>query len=125
MYSKIPMPKPSWDDRDMEYVFCFFPLVGVAVGAVFLLWWKLALWLGLSAVMTAAGCVILPLLITGGIHLDGFCDTSDALASHQSRERKLEILKDSNIGAFALIDCAVYLLALFACWCQGVRLSAG
>lgn len=40
----------------------------------------------------------------------GYMDTVDALASHQSRECKLEILKDPNCGAFAVIYCGVYLL---------------
>ena len=42
--------------------------------------------------------------------MDGFCDTVDALSSRQSRERCLEIMKDSRAGAFAVIFCAVFLL---------------
>lgn len=42
--------------------------------------------------------------------MDGYMDTVDALASHQPRERKLEILKDPNCGAFAVIYCCIYLL---------------
>ena len=68
--------------------------MGAAVGLLLALWAALAQWLGLGAAVTAAGCLAVPLLVTGGIHLDGFCDTADALASHQSRERKLEILKE-------------------------------
>ena len=43
--------------------------------------------------------------------MDGYMDTVDALASHQSRERKLDILKDPGCGAFAVIYCGIYLLA--------------
>ncbi len=46
--------------------------------------------------------------ITGGLHADGFMDTMDAIHSYQPKERKLEILKDSLIGAFAVIMLAVY-----------------
>lgn len=42
--------------------------------------------------------------------MDGFLDTQDALSSYQPKERRLEILKDSHAGAFAIISCAVYLL---------------
>ncbi len=49
-----------------------------------------------------------PLLLTGGFHVDGFMDTMDAFHSYQPKERKLEILKDSHIGAFAVIMLAVY-----------------
>ena len=50
--------------------------------------------------------------------MDGFMDTVDALASRQSRERKLEIMKDSACGAFAAIYCGVYLLLSFGLYHQ-------
>ena len=48
------------------------------------------------------------LLVTGGIHMDGYMDTMDALHSYGNREKKLEILKDSHIGAFAVIMTVLY-----------------
>ena len=68
----------------------------------------------------AVRALLLPVAVSGGIHLDGFCDTCDALSSHQSRERKLEILKDSNTGAFAIICCCLYLICFFAVWCEAL-----
>ena len=57
----------------------------------------------------AAACrAAIPLLITGGFHVDGFMDTMDAVHSYQPKEKKLEILKDSHIGAFAVIMLAAY-----------------
>ena len=50
------------------------------------------------------------LLVTGGIHLDGFMDTTDARSSYGDREKKLAILKDSHVGAFAVIGCSFYLI---------------
>ena len=64
--------------------------------------------------LKGAGLALLPVLVTGGIHLDGFCDTADALASHAPREKKLEILKDSHCGAFAVIGAGCYLIFLTA-----------
>ena len=117
MYSKIPMPHVEWDKRSLSWALCAFPLVGVVIGAVLYGWLVLADFLGFTA-LKAAGAVALPLALSGCIHLDGFCDTCDALSSHQSRERKLEILKDSHTGAFAIICCGLYLLLLFAAWHQ-------
>lgn len=116
MYSKIPMPYIDWDEDSMKWVFCFFPLVGVVIGGVLFLWLKLAVLLSLGSSLTALGALLIPLMISGGIHLDGLCDTCDALGSHQSRERKLEILKDSHIGAFGVMGCVLYLIALYALW---------
>ena len=53
----------------------------------------------------AVGALILliPILVTGGFHLDGYMDVKDALSSFADREKKLEILKDPNVGSFAII----------------------
>ena len=110
-YSAIPVPQFEWNDRNMKYAICFFPAVGIFCGAALWGWFALAKLLGISSFFFAMVATCLPLLITGGIHMDGYMDTVDALASHQSRERKLEILKDPNCGAFAVIYCGVYLLA--------------
>ena len=123
MYSKIPVPQVEWDQKSLSWALCWFPLVGVVIGAVLLGWmliWDL-LELGM---LGAAGALLLPLLLSGAIHLDGFCDTCDALSSHQNRERKLEILKDSHTGAFAIICCGLYLLLFFAAWREVDRAPA-
>ncbi len=105
MYSRIPMPRVDWEEKNMRYVLCFFPWVGLVVGGGMYGLWLLRTWLGVFIpfpVFVLTGTV-LPVLITGGIHMDGFMDTMDALCSNQGRERKLEILKDPHTGAFACI----------------------
>ncbi len=120
MYSKIPVPKVRWTNEAMQYTFCFFPLVGVAEGA--LLWGMGMVLYGLRdrnrlpAIFVAIVLTILPLLVTGGIHMDGFLDTTDARRSYQEPEKKLAILKDPHTGAFALIGLGVYLLWSVAVW---------
>jgi adenosylcobinamide-GDP ribazoletransferase len=109
-YSRIPMPQVEWSDENRKYSMCFFPLIGAVIGL--LLWGWLCLCDALKVGILLKGAVgaIIPLLVTGGIHMDGFMDTSDAIASWQTRERRLEILKDTHTGAFAVIGCAGYLL---------------
>ena len=55
----------------------------------------------------------LPVLVSGGIHTDGFIDTVDALSSYGDKEKKLEILKDTHTGAFAIIGAVMYYLLFF------------
>lgn len=112
-YSIIPVPQFEWDEDVTRYAICFFPFVGVLCGGALWLWCFEAKAFGIGAVFFAAIAVSLPLLVTGGIHLDGFMDTVDAVFSHQSRERRLEIMKDPNCGAFAVIYCGIYLLIEF------------
>ena len=112
-YSRIPMPQVEWNEKNMRHTLAFFPLVGAAVGLIFWLVDVIGYQLGLGMVLRSALLTAVPVVVTGGIHLDGYCDTVDALASHASREKKLEILKDSSAGAFAVIWCAVWFLAYF------------
>ncbi len=80
----------------------FFPLVGLVVGGL------LAVFdLAVRAFWNpdAAGLldVIFLIVITGAFHLDGLADTADGLFSHRPRERMLEIMKDSRIGAMGVV----------------------
>lgn len=118
MYSKIPMPKTDWTKENMKYAMCFFPLVGIPIGLVIYLWWFLCHQLSIGVTLFSVGMTLIPLFITGGIHLDGFLDTMDAKSSYQPIERKLEILKDPHAGAFAIISCSLYLLLTFGLWSE-------
>ena len=110
IYSKIPMPRFNWESEDMKYHLCFFPWVGAVIGGSEWLWYFLCKQreLGMGAYVSIA--IVIPILITGGFHLDGFMDSCDALHSYQDKEKKLEILKDPHIGAFAVICLAGYFL---------------
>lgn len=112
------MPLADWEKANMRYVMCFFPLVGAAVGAAVFGVDKLCAWLSVPPLLTAVFLILLPILISGGIHLDGFMDVCDALGSGQERERKLEIMKDSHVGSFAVLGLAVLLLLNLGAWYQ-------
>lgn len=110
IYSKIPVPQFAWEEEDMEYMMCFFPWIGGAIGLVFYGWLALCEKVQIGALCRACVAVAIPLTISGGFHVDGYMDTMDAFHSYQSREKKLEILKDSHIGAFAAIMLILYYL---------------
>lgn len=114
MYSRVPMPQIQWTRERMRYAMCFFPLIGVFTGGAVLCFFLFSKHLGAGEIFVSLGGAALPLLITGGIHMDGFLDTTDARRSFLSRERKLEILKDPHTGAFAVIGCSLYLISYAA-----------
>lgn len=114
MYSRIPMPKVEWSEKGMKYAMCFFPFVGIVLGLLmYACLWFLS-WISASQLTRAVVLTVLPVMLTGGIHVDGWIDTSDALQSWQTTERKLEILKDPHVGAFGVIRCVVYFLITLA-----------
>ena len=117
MYSRIPMPMFEWKEEDMKYAMCFFPAIGMVIGAVFYGMFLLLSWLLPGSFLAAGILLAVPIFITGGIHMDGFMDTCDARASYGDREKKLAILKDTHTGAFAVIFGALYLI-LYAAACM-------
>ena len=88
----------------------FFPVVGALIGGLV----TLALWLvgGLLGWQLGAGVagVIVLTWVTGGLHLDGFGDAMDGLYGGRTRERMLEIMKDTQLGAFGVIAVCLALL---------------
>lgn len=118
MFSAIPVPQFDWNEKNMRYAMCAFPLIGAVCGAL----WYLCGALPLPALVRAGGFCLIPVWVTGGIHLDGYADTCDALSSYGDREKKLEILKDPHCGAFAVIRLCSYFLAYFAL-CTAVQFT--
>jgi len=118
MYSKLPMPRVEWSKKGMRYSMCFFPLVGGVIGLC-----SVGIYFGMRALnfgtmLMAAVLTVLPILLNGGIHMDGFLDTVDARRSYKPKEEKLKILKDPHAGAFAIIYGGVYFLLTFGAFCE-------
>lgn len=111
LYSTVPIPSKTWDDRLRGRVIGWLPLVGVLVGVLVFL----AACLPIPALIRGAFLCAIPLIVTGGIHLDGFADTHDALASHAEVQTKQRILHDPHIGAFGVMYTCLYLVVYFAC----------
>ena len=62
----------------------------------------------------AAGLIIFEMFLTGGLHCDGFMDTADGVFSGRSRERMLEIMKDSRVGAFGAMAFSLIILLKYS-----------
>ena len=113
-YSVIPVPRFDWSEENMRISLCFLPVVGLIEGLLLFSWQFFCDRSDTENILFASGAAIIPLLLTGGIHMDGYCDCVDALSSRRDRAGMLEILKDPHIGAFAAIFCAIYLITVFA-----------
>ena len=119
MYSRIPVPTVDWNEKNMKYAMCFFPVVGVITGLLQAGAGYLILeYTSFGKLFFAAVMTLIPVLVTGGIHLDGYADPIDALSSYGDREKKLQILKDPHTGAFAVIGLCVYFVAVLALWSE-------
>jgi len=117
-YTAFPVAVRDWKPEAMRYALYFLPLCGLPSFALLVGWGMLCQWLGVGTFLFAAVATILPILVTGGIHMDGFMDTVDALSSRTDREKMLDIMKDPRTGAFAVIFCCTMFLALFGAFSQ-------
>lgn len=113
-YSRIPMPTVNLDSDDMKYSLIFFPFIGALIGAVQYVIFLLSKAYSIPNFFTAVAFAVLPILVTGGIHIDGYMDTMDAFNSYGDKDKKLAIMKDPNTGAFAVIYFAVYFSSYIA-----------
>ncbi|MBO7690931.1 MAG: adenosylcobinamide-GDP ribazoletransferase [Clostridia bacterium] len=114
MFSRVPAKQVTWTEDNRRYAMLAFPAVGIVLGLCWMALTALCAHLEVPALLTGALLTALPLLVVGGIHLDGYADTWDALASHGDREEKRRILKDPHTGAFAIIHLVVFFLLWFA-----------
>lgn len=114
MFCAIPCPLKRWDEGAKGYMLLLLPVIGAMLGAL----WALAAFLlrlaSLPGLMAAGLLTVIPYLLTGFIHLDGYMDCSDAILSRRDIEERRRILKDSHTGAFAVIALAVLLLLAFS-----------
>jgi adenosylcobinamide-GDP ribazoletransferase len=109
-FTRIPLPSARrWDPESLQHAAAWFPFVGWIVGGVAggvyfaaSLVWPPLVASGLSLAST--------LLLTGAFHEDGFADVCDGFGGGTTRERTLEIMRDSRVGAFGAIGIAVMLL---------------
>jgi adenosylcobinamide-GDP ribazoletransferase len=110
----LPIPG-SWGaaEDDLARSVPFFPIVGLALGAASggLAW---AMSLAAPPLLSAVVLVVVLMAFSGCLHLDGLADTADGFLSSRSRERILEIMKDSRIGAMGVIAIVAVVLVKFA-----------
>jgi len=80
-----------------------FPLVGLGIGLFGAIILIFARSVGLGPVLSAVLGIAAIIAITGGLHEDGLADAADGLAAGRDREAKLAIMRDTRIGAFAVL----------------------
>ncbi|MFS0727946.1 adenosylcobinamide-GDP ribazoletransferase [Paenibacillus sp. 1P07SE] len=112
--TRLPLPlRPAFTPEAASRSLGWYPLAGLAVGALL----ALAAW-GISSLVPPLPAAVLILAVwtalSGGLHLDGWMDTADGVLSHRSRERMLEIMRDSRVGAMGAIAGVLLLLYKFS-----------
>lgn len=114
LLSRLPLPRVALDTTRSAQAAWAWPLVGLVVGGIGAGVAGIALGLGLPAAVAAALCLVAMALATGGLHEDGLADSADGLWGGQSSERRLEIMRDSRVGAYGVLALCLTMLLRFA-----------
>lgn len=108
LLTRLPVPDHQGTGAASAWA---WPLVGAALGAIAALGAGLALWLGFTPGVVAALVLALGAILTGGLHEDGLSDTADGLFGGWTRQRRLEIMKDSRVGSYGVLALVIVTLA--------------
>lgn len=108
--TRLPLPQVAADRDDFAAAIRYYPLVGLAIGAIVAAsGWIGGLidpWVGALAALGAW------VAVTGALHLDGLSDLADGLgASHRDRARLLAVMADPHVGSFGVVAIVLQLLA--------------
>jgi adenosylcobinamide-GDP ribazoletransferase len=109
-FTRFPLPRIDFNGLTLAGSLWAAPIAGLVVGIICGTTFALAAWLGLATGPSAALALAAGLLVTGALHEDGLSDTADGFGGGTSRERKLEIMRDSRIGAYGACALVMSLL---------------
>jgi adenosylcobinamide-GDP ribazoletransferase len=108
LLTRLPVPDHRGTGAGSAWA---WPVVGAVLGAIGAGVAGLALWLGLTPGVAAVLVLVAGAMLTGGLHEDGLSDTADGLFGGWTRERRLEIMKDSRVGSYGVLALVLVTLA--------------
>ena len=113
LLTRLPLPAPADFSRGARAAWAY-PLAGAILGLLAATVASLLLGLGVPGLMVAALTLATLLFTTGALHEDGLADTVDGLWGGWDRKRRLEIMKDSRIGAYGVLALTLSVLTRLA-----------
>ncbi|NLY20307.1 MAG: adenosylcobinamide-GDP ribazoletransferase [Tissierellia bacterium] len=110
--SRIPIPiAVDFNKENLKSAVLFFPLVGLVLGGIVGITVSI---LGRFSIEIAALVgVIINIVLTGGLHIDGLSDMCDGFFSNKDREQIIEIMHDSRVGSFGVLSIVLLVLAKY------------
>ncbi|CDX12936.1 cobalamin 5'-phosphate synthase [Mesorhizobium sp. ORS 3324] len=112
-FTRLRLPSSDFGDRSLADAIWAAPFAGLAVAIIGALAYAIASGLGVATGPAAALALAATMLATGCLHEDGLSDIADGFGGGRTREKKLEIMRDSRIGAYG---AAVLVISLLIRW---------
>ncbi|MBQ1471197.1 MAG: adenosylcobinamide-GDP ribazoletransferase [Eubacterium sp.] len=112
-FTVLPCPYKRWDSKLNNLMLALLPVVGAVIGGLWmLLFWVLRI-AAIPSQLTTLAATFYIYAVCGFMHMDGFMDCNDAILSRRPLEDRQRILKDSTVGAFAVVTVVFLVLAFF------------
>lgn len=111
--TRLYVPKVEYNEEKLGKAMKFFPFVGLIIGLFLYFAALISLKLTKSIEITVVLLLLVEIILTGGIHLDGLSDTFDGIFSYRSKQKMLEIMKDSRVGVNGVLSLIMYFLLKF------------
>lgn len=109
--TRLPIPvNPEFDSKELGKSMKFFPIVGIVIGIILYAVYFLFSQFIISSYLLAAIVVVTEVILTGALHIDGLADTFDGIFSYRSKQKMLEIMKDSRLGTNGGIAIVLYFI---------------
>jgi len=112
--TRIPIQVKDIKTADYPSSMMWFPIIGLFIGLILAAMYFAANLVGLSPEITAAILILILVIITGGLHLDGLSDAADGLYGGKNKDEILKIMDDSHIGAIGAIAIGLILLLKYS-----------
>ncbi len=112
-FCSLPCPSKRWNQNYQSLMLGFLPLVGLIIGIIWAAAYFALVYFGFPFFVVSFLITILPFVLCGFMHMDGFMDCCDAIMSRRPLEDRQRILKDSNTGAFAVVSMIFFVLGYF------------
>ena len=100
----IPVKIKHVQEKQIARALIYFPIIGLFLGLILLVFERMLYILNFGQFSINTILVVLLIILTGGIHLDGLSDTVDALSSRKNKEEMLKIMRDSHIGVMGVLS---------------------
>lgn len=113
--TRIPLPKiKEFDSKLLGKGMKWFPLIGFIIGGINYIFIRCLEHLNFSPILLTISVVVMNIILTGALHLDGLADTFDGIFSYRSKQKMLEIMKDSRVGTNGAIALILYFIIKIA-----------
>lgn len=111
--TRLYVPQIEYDEEKLGKAMKFFPVIGFIIGLLLVATTCLIKLITGSTMVAILFMIVAEVIITGGIHLDGLSDTFDGIFSYRSKQKMLEIMKDSRVGVNGVLALIIYFLLKF------------